>query len=349
MKFGFKFWESRDTENYNYQDTLVESVLAAAQGTLNARAQATAAVEFGVGLIERCFAMSEIEPEYLSRSAITPLAISRMARQLLLTGNSVSAIDTASGELLLLPASNYQIQGGIRERSWRYVLTLNGPSSTMSRRLPSTSVVHVRMGSPMQEPWRGYSPLINAGLSAKMLGQIERRMSEESNARVGHLLTIPDATSDEQVNQLRSDLAAIQGGVALVETTSGGHGQGLRAAPQVDWQLRRFGADFPESNIALRDSISRDVIAALGIPAPLYHGTDGVSAREAYRLLLVSTLQPIAEIIASELSKKLETTVELKFRRLQAADIQSRARAFGTMVTAGVDEQTAMEVSGLQS
>ena len=349
MKLGLKFWES-ETETYSsYQDSLVEAVLAAAQGNLNVRAQATAAVEFGVGLIERCFAILEIEPEYLSRSAITPLTISRMARQLLLVGNSVSMVDTASGELLLVPASNYEVTGGVRESSWRYKLTLNGPSSVVSRSLPSTSVIHLRMGSPMQEPWRGYSPLINAGVSARLLGQIEKRMSEESQARVGQLLTVPDGTSDEQVEQLRKDLAVLSGNTALVETTSAGHGQGLRAAPQVDWQTRRIGAHFPVENIQLRNDISRDVIAALGISAPLYHGTDGVSAREAYRLLLVSTLQPIAEIISSELSKKLETDVEIKFRRLQAADIQSRARAFGSMVAAGVDDETAMKVSGLES
>ena len=63
-------------------------------------------------------------------------------------------------------------------------------------------------------------------------------------------------------------------------------------------------------------------------------------------MLLVSTLQPIAELISDELSRKLETTVKIGFRRLQAADIQSRARAFGSMIAAGVDEQTAMAVSG---
>ena len=122
-----------------------------------------------------------------------------------------------------------------------------------------------------------------------------------------------------------------------------------RGAPQVDWQSKRIGAHFPESNIALRSDVALDVIAAMGIPAPLFHGTDGVSAREAYRLLLVTTLQPIAELITDELSRKLDTTVEITFRRLHAADIQSRARAFGSMIAAGVDEQTAMDVSGLQS
>ena len=134
-----------------------------------------------------------------------------------------------------------------------------------------------------------------------------------------------------------------------METEAAGHGQGMRAAPQVDWQLRRFGAQVPEANVALRSDVALDIIAALGIPAPLFHGSDGVSAREAYRLLLVTTLMPIAELISDELSRKLETTVSIGFRRLHAADIQSRARAFGSMIAAGVSEETAMSVSGLMA
>ena len=345
----WRFWKQETENRASYQDVLIEAVLSAAQGNLTAKAQQSAAVEFGVGLLERCFAMAEIEPESLSRVTLTPLMLSRSVRQLLLTGNSVSAIDTASGELLLLPAANYDVSGGVRESSWRYRVELSGPSRLTSKRLASTAVVHIRMGSSVQEPWRGVSPLINAGLSASMLGRLERRLAQEVNARVGHLLMLPDGTSDEQVTALRRDLASIEGGISLVETEAAGHGQGMRAAPQVDWQLRRFGANVPESNVALRSDVAMDIVAAMGIPAPLYHGTDGVSAREAYRLLLVSTLQPIAELISDELSRKLETTVKITFRRLQAADVQSRARAFGSMVAAGVDEETAMRVSGLES
>ena len=347
---NWKFWDSAQVETRaSYSDALIASVLSAAQGNLTAQAQRTAAVEFATGLIERCFAVGNIEPESLSRVTLTPLALSRMARQLILTGNSVSAIDTQSGELLLLPVANYDIQGGVRESSWRYRVELSGPSRLTSKRLPSRAVVHVRMGGSVQEPWRGCSPLINAGLSASMLGRLERRMAQETNARVGHLLTVPDGTSEEQVTALRRDLAVLEGQVALTETEMSGHGQGMRSAPQIDWQLRRFGAQVPESNIALRTDVSMDVISALGIPPSLYRGTDGVSMREAYRLLLVSTLTPIAELISTELERKLETSVSIGFKRLFAADVQSRSRAFAAMIASGVDEQTAMEISGLDA
>ena len=109
---NWKFWESEETENRAaYTDALIASVLASAQGNLTARAERSAAVEFGVGLIERCFAVSNVTPESLSRVTLTPLALSRMARQLILTGNSVSAIDTASGELLSTPCCELRHSG----------------------------------------------------------------------------------------------------------------------------------------------------------------------------------------------------------------------------------------------
>ena len=331
-------------QNYaSYQDNLIAAVLASAQGNLTAQAHQTAAVEFGIGLLERCFSVADITPESLSRVTITPLALSRMVRQLFLTGNSVSKIDVVSGELLLLPVSNYDIRGGIRERSWRYRMELNGPSSNVVRRSTPDGVVHVKIGSSVQQPWRGCSPLLSAGLSATLLGRIESKMAKEADAKTGYVLPMPE---EANTDELATDLAT-EGKISFVPTTSGGHGVGMRGAPQTDWEQKRIGPHFPESNIALRSDVALDVIAALGIPAPLYHGTDGVSAREAYRLLLVSTLQPIADLIADELSRKLEQTVTIGFRRLHAADIQARARAFGSMIAAGVAEETAMDVSGL--
>ena len=129
----WKFWKGEQVETRaTYADTLVEAVLSAAQGNLTAKAQQSAAVEFSVGLLERCFAVADLTPESLSRTAITSLTLSRIVRQLVLTGNSVNAIDTASGELLLLPAANYDVSGGVRESSWRYRVELSGPSRLTS-------------------------------------------------------------------------------------------------------------------------------------------------------------------------------------------------------------------------
>ena len=348
---NWKFWERQAEKRAasSYGDAVVSAILSAAQSTHTAAAVQTSAVEFGAGLVERSFAVAGVTPEHLGRTALTPLTLATMGRRLMLTGNATFAIDTSRGILDLLPAANYHIRGGARESTWRYELHLDGPSRTEVRRLPSTAVVHVRLGASVERPWDGVSPIENAGVSASLLGRIEQRLAEESNTRAGYLLVLPDGVSDDSIEGLKSDIGTMQGGIYATETTSGGHGQGARAAPQVDLDLKRLGATFPESNITLRRDVGENVLAAMGIPSSLFSGTDGATVREGFRMVLVSCLQPLAALMVSELSKKLEMPVELDFKALHAADIQARARAFAGMIASGLDKEEALEISGLNA
>ena len=61
-------------------------------------------------------------------------------------------------------------------------------------------------------------------------------------------------------------------------------------------------------------------------------------------MLLVSTIQPLAQLASEEFTKKLDLPgVRFNFRKLQAADVAARARAFGSLaqgyVAAGVESQ----------
>ena len=108
-----------------------------------------------------------------------------------------------------------------------------------------------------------------------------------------------------------------------------------------------MGAQVPEPNIALRSEVGRDVCSALEIPGALYSRTDGGLSRGAYRKLLTATLEPWAEIIKAEFREKIGYPIEFNFEKLAAADIAARARAYGTLVAAGVDKDEAAAVSGL--
>ena len=325
--------ETRETDSYTR--SIVEASLAVAQGSQRAVADRTAAVEFGVGLLARCFAVALVEPTELA-AVLTAARREELARRLLLTGNYVAGIDVDTmGSIALQPASTYDLRGGPSEASWRYWLDLPGPSTSIQRFSPTEGVVHVRIGADPVRPWEGVSPLVNAGLSSALLARMELRTGQEANAQVGYLLPMPDGTAEESITALKADLKALNGKVALVESMSAGHGQGQRAAPPSDWRLQRMGAEIPDANVNLRRQAGADVCAALGIPAALYVGADGATVREAYRQLLVSTLQPLAELVAEELTRKLELPgVRFNFRKLAAADVAARARAFGSLVQA---------------
>ena len=59
------------------------------------------------------------------------------------------------------------------------------------------------------------------------------------------------------------------------------------------------------------------------------------------------TVEPLADLLAAELSAKLEAEIGLSFKGWFAADLAGRARAFQSMVGAGMDPAKAAGSAGL--
>ena len=339
-------WSKSEHRAQDYTSLLVDAALGAAsgRGTVGDAAR-VAAVTFGVGLLSRGFSTAMVSPMI---PALDPEMLSRFARGLLLSGNAVFNIyaDPMDG-LMLQPVAYWDMTGSPRPSSWRYRLDIPGPSGrTMTRNVGAEGVIHVRLNPSLSQPWLGVSPLAEAGLSSELLANLEKRMGEESNQRVGALLPIPEGMADEPMAQLRADLATLRGGVKIVETTSGGHGQGRANAPQRDWMPSRLGADFPQYNVELRKQASMDVLAALGVPSALLSG-EGAASREAWRHVIVTALAPLAKLVEHELAVKLEMPITITFPGLVQTDIAARARAYNSLVSAGMDPEKAEALAGL--
>ena len=90
-------------------------------------------------------------------------------------------------------------------------------------------------------------------------------------------------------------------------------------------------------------------MAALGVPIALFSASDGTAQRESYRRFYSSTVEPLAGCLARELTDKLETDIKLGFSGRFAADLAGRARAFQSMVGAGMDPSKAAGLAGLMS
>ena len=103
----------------------------------------------------------------------------------------------------------------------------------------------------------------------------------------------------------------------------------------------------PGGTVTHRRLVGGDVCAAREVPAALYLGADAATVRGAYRQLLVSTIQPLAQIFGEEPKRKLETPVRCNFRWLAAADVAAGARAYGILVRAGIESERAEGLSGL--
>ena len=157
-----------------------------------------------------------------------------------------------------------------------------------------------------------------------------------------------DEADEKPLDALRSDLANLKGRTALVETVAGGWGEGKSAAPMFDWKPQRFGANPPQSLAVLRSDAGQAVLGACGVPVSLFTDSDGTSQRESWRRFVMGSVEPVAELVAGELSSKLDAPgLRFDFASLWAHDLAGRAQSFKQMVAGGMDVERAAALSGL--
>ena len=346
------FLRRRSEQRAGYTDSVVAALLEQAASTSNV--QRTAAVEIAAGIWGRAFASAQIE----GTDAVTPSLLESWGRSLVKVGEFVCALDIDGGRLALVPASSWDVSGDSpMPGKWTYRVDVPTPQGIRPRRLPGAGVIHGRVGVDPHEPWRGIPATHWAKDSATLAANLELRASEEAYGPSAMLIPAPiqinepddDDNTSNPLEGLSADLLKAKGSFVVAESMSGGWGEHQsRQSRADDWAVRRLGADFPAANIALRRDVLTDVLSMHGVPPILatVQG-DGGAKREGYRQLLHATIAPVARIIAAELSVKLETEVSISFDELGAADIQGRARAFGSLVTAGMTTEDAAAVTGL--
>ncbi len=227
-----------------------------------------------------------------------------------------------------------------------------GPSSNVTRFLPSASVLHFRYAVDPARPWLGLSPLQWASTTAKLQAESERSLADEAAGPVAQLLAIPadggDEGAEDALALLKRDIASARGKALLVETVAAGWGDGQSASPHKDWIANRLGPNPPTAmNTTRRESFGA-VLAACGVPPDLMD-TDsaGTAQRGAYRRWYSATAEPLARLVEAELEAKLETPVSLDMTGLYAHDLVGRASAFQRLVGAGVSITEALTTSGL--
>ena len=331
-----------------FTDALV-SMLQARAGGVAVDPGALGALEVAAGLWSRGLASASVSPASPVSAAVTPAVLAAVGRGLIRSGEAVFLLEVDNGgRLRLLEASGWDISGGADPGSWAYRADLSGPGGTESRVSPASGVCHFRLYTEPGRPWKGVSPLEWARQTGQLAAFLETRLSEEASGPVGHLLPIPQDGADDNLEQLRKDLANLGGSVSLVETVSGGWGEGRAAAPRRDWMPQRIGANVPESSVDLRSEVSRTVLGACGVPPVLADSSgDGSARREAWRQFLHGTLQPVSKIIADELRDKLEVPgLSLGFADLFASDLAGRARAFGSMTDEKLSAADAARLCG---
>ena len=331
-------------ERASFSDAVTELLLRQAIGG-DSDAIQTAAAEFCIGLVGRCFASANLDPMI---PAVSPGLLMDVGRRLMSRGNAVYAIQVDGRGLSLLPVSSFDVTGGVDPATWYYRCQLPGPSRQETRTLPSSSVLHVRVNVDPNQPWYGISALAHAGLSSSLIARLEKRMSEEANSRTGYLLPHRDLSPD-QLAALKADLGSISGNVALIHSQAAAYDSRGQAGGSADWTPRRFGADIPAGNIQARREVAQDTVAALGVPPAMLAADTGTASQESYRQFALTTLQPLGDILAHELADKMERPgLMVRFDRVAASDVVRRSKAYQTLLDAKIEPGRAARLAGVE-
>jgi len=314
---------------------LPQTVLVPQFQSTDARA-GLATVAACMNLYELCMSMATVSPDVL-----TPEQMALIGRELTADGNSVFLIDMTGGETHLTHALEHSIIGTANPSTWRYNLTIPGPSHTESYRALGAEVLHFRRGVDTRRPWRGRGLWDGASITLAGLSTLARNLAREVSLQT------------EYVSQIGSD--GYGGGRdpqemtgRAIHTAQGGQitTSGMPVSKQFGW-LRK-GPEPHEGQLRMMAELQPAIASAAGIPPILLSGQpiQGASIRESVRSFLTLSLNPLGRLIASELRRKLEIDVSISFERLFASDVQGRARAFAALTKGGMSVEAASRACG---
>lgn len=289
------------------------------------------ALETAAGQLSRAFASAGVAG--LGAEAFGPWVMAQVGRSLVELGESVWYRVGAE----LRRAENYGLLP-----SGRYEIT---NANTGPLQLDAGRVFHVRWNIDVNSG-RGLAPLSTARSLSNLMSRLEASLAAEGNAAVGFLLPIPTDGDAATVEQLKTDIAALNGRIAVVETTRAGWGEGAAGSPRRDYELARLGPQFPEGNVRMFLAARNSVLAACGFPIQLVDDDTGTGQREAWRRYLHGTVAPLGRLVAVE-AARVGLPISLDWDTLFASDVQGRARAFQSLVNGGMSLEAAAAASGI--
>ena len=261
-------------------------------------------------------------------------------------GEFAALVHADNGGLAFEPVTLVEGHGMWAAPVWTVRRTTPGGDWT-DERVPRDRLLHVVWnGDPASgglvgcPPWDGHT--------ARAAANLEGQIGDQGSLPVGHLLRMHTAADiDDEAMAEYYELAEAAFGQsnrtrwAALLTQGSAEDRGF---------MDTFGADFPASAPQLCAALSGLMLAACGVPPVLLSANVGGSAyRDAWRSFLASAVQPVADQLARSVAAHLgvECAIEVRSRHNTPADLVSRARATGSLVSAGVDKDQALAIAGL--
>ena len=346
---NWRNWPWREQRTDAYTQALTEFLQRQANAESSpASVYHSGALEACAGLVGRAFASAQVEGSPMYARAISPAVLHLAGRQLITEGEAVFLIETGDGSLQLQPVGVWDIDGQPDPRTWVYRCELSSPSGDVRKSSPAAGILHFQYAQAPGRPWEGVGPLQNALITGRLNAEINQLLADEASGARGNVLPIPATDgNDPTIAVLKKDIGALEGKTAFVESMAAEWGAGTRGpTAYADWQPKRLGPVTPESLVTLRNDSDRAVADACGIPPSLLENADGTGQREAWRRFLFGVIAPLGRMFESEMQAK-DIDIRLTWDELRASDLQGRARAYGSMVDAGIQPADAARLAGL--
>ena len=358
---NWRFWErGPEVRDSSYSALLTQLIASQAVAGLSGEVN-TSAVESAAGSLSRAFMAATVEgPDWAVR-AVNRTFLSRVGRDLILTGYSVHVIDVSrSGRVSLVPASGFGfVDGGPDPSTWTAEVSLTGPSLTQTRTVRYESLIWVPWSTTSDQPFAATGPVGSASITAKLHSETEKSLRDESAGPLARLIPVPrmdspdpnpdpDKDTVDPLASLRQDIRTARGAGLLLETVAAGWGEGRMSAPHTDWKPNRLGPNPPESLVRLRRDSFESVLSSCGVPPSLFMGdADGTAQREGLRRWHMNLVVPFGSLLEDELSMKLETDIRLRFDAYPRDQV-GRAQTVKRLVDAGVPLSTALQAAGIE-
>ena len=330
-------------ETRSYSSIIVENLENEVSGTsLNSRLDTTGVQEIAAGMWSRAFANAIVSPESM-REVVTSKLLSRIARDLLIYGQSMHEI-LVNGSLQLRPVSQgWDIQGGPNPETWSIEITVPGPTTSIEKTVANDSVVLCLYGG--DNSWTGCSPLRSASTTAAIIGILEKRGYEEMRHPVGSILPLPDGAD---LSQIKADIESLRGSIGPSPSSSANFDQGGKA-PGKDWMPVRIGPDPKMSTTALRNDIQATLLQCAGISQVFIKSTEQSTLKEAWRQFIQGTILPLGKLVSDEMSLKLDQDISLSFDDNAANSIIERSRSFRQLTSVdGISAEQALRLVGIE-
>ena len=284
----------------------------------------------------RAFSMLDPNPDPNPLTAVTLAAV---GMDLCLRGESCWHIRAEGSDLVLYRVAYWDLLGG-----GNFNLHIAHPHQTETIRALPGEVMLLTINSTPEQPWQGRSPFALMGASPRLMAEVEQAVSG-AMAWVGRgLLPFPDMVEEAQQTAALAGLKA--GGMLAAIRSKADFATATGNSRANDWRRIELTPDLKTADLnPTVDQLHNRLLSAAGIPPALLTPNGNAGAmREAYRLFVLQTVEPLARTLLPEFAKI--GVQSLSSKSMLSADVAGRARAVGTLVGAGMTLDAALALVG---